>query len=135
MEGSQKCDYDYLEVYNGETRESANQVAKLCGDVLPDPIISSGPQVFLRFYSDLTFAFKGFKLQFKKTGMAWFAQGFGRDSFEQNLFKNPDTELNATEIVDKFVAEVLVNISRLPFFSEEFRNTANILFSVTFPLR
>lgn len=69
MEGGNKCKYDYLEVSNGETRDSANQVAKLCGTELPKPITSSGPHLFLKFRSDSSMAFKGFKLRFSKTGL------------------------------------------------------------------
>ena len=69
VEGSTKCKYDYLEVSNGETRDSGNQIAKLCGADLPKPITSSGPHLFLRFRSDFSMAFKGFKLRFTKTGI------------------------------------------------------------------
>ena len=68
MEGSNECKYDYLEVSNGQTTDSANQVAKLCGTELPKPITTSGPHLFLKFRSDSSMAFKGFKLKFTKTG-------------------------------------------------------------------
>ncbi|KAJ7371964.1 hypothetical protein OS493_021390 [Desmophyllum pertusum] len=62
---SHNCEDDSLEVYNGQTQESANQVAKLCGNQLPDPIVSRGPQLFLRFHSVFILeGFKGFTLQF-----------------------------------------------------------------------
>ncbi|KAJ7371369.1 hypothetical protein OS493_025831 [Desmophyllum pertusum] len=70
VEPSHNCEYDSLEVYNGQTQESANQVAKLCGNQLPDPIVSRGPQLFLRFHSDFSVGFKGFKLQFTTSGTA-----------------------------------------------------------------
>lgn len=89
METSNNCEYDSLEIYNGETRQSANQVAKLCGSGLPDPIVSSGPHLFLRFHSDFSVAFKGFKLEFTKSGMAFgtkpsviFLQSIGQDFSE-----------------------------------------------------
>ena len=71
MEGGNKCKYDYLEVSNGKTRDSANQIAKLCGTELPKPITSGGPHLFLKFHSDSSMAFKGFKLRFNKTGMSF----------------------------------------------------------------
>jgi len=71
VEGSTSCKYDYLEVSNGETRDFANQVAKLCGTELPKPITSSGPHLFLRFRSGSSMSFKSFKLRFTKTGMAF----------------------------------------------------------------
>jgi len=39
VEGSAKCKFEYLEVSKGETRDSANQVAKLCGTELPKPLL------------------------------------------------------------------------------------------------
>lgn len=69
METSHNCEYDSLEVYNGASKEPRNRVAKLCGSQLPDPITSTGNEMILRFHSDFSVAFKGFKLQFASTGI------------------------------------------------------------------
>jgi len=60
-----------LEIYNGVTRESTNLVNKLCGDGVPDPIVSTGSQLLLRFHSDFSVSYKGFKLEFTKSGMTF----------------------------------------------------------------
>ena len=68
LETSQDCSYDYLEIYDGES-DTANRLGKLCGGEIPDTVESSGPQLFLRFHSDSSVAFKGFKLRYvKKAG-------------------------------------------------------------------
>ena len=72
MEASHNCEYDSLEVYNGATKELRNRVAKLCGSELPDPILSTGNEMILRFHSDFSVAYKGFKLQFASTGIMFF---------------------------------------------------------------
>ena len=72
METSHSCEYDSLEVYNGATKEPRNRVAKLCGSQLPDPITSTGNEMILRFHSDFSVGFKGFKLQFASTGIMFF---------------------------------------------------------------
>ena len=68
LETSQDCIYDYLEIYDGES-DTANKLDKLCGSETPDTMESSGPQLFLRFHSDSSGEFKGFKLRYvKKAG-------------------------------------------------------------------
>ena len=76
METSHNCEYDSLEVYNGATKELRNRVAKLCGSELPDPILSTGNEMILRFHSDFSVALKGFKLQFVSTGIMFFLDFF-----------------------------------------------------------
>ncbi|KAJ7392946.1 hypothetical protein OS493_008187 [Desmophyllum pertusum] len=88
VEPSNNCEYDSLEVYNGQTQESANQVAKLCGNQLPDPIVSRGPQLFLRFHSDFSVGMKGFKLQFTKSGCS---RTFEGESGEIKSPNHPDS--------------------------------------------
>ena len=68
VEGSVNCEFDSLEIYNGERRERPNQEAKLCGDGVPGPIVSTGPRLLLRFSSDFSVSLKGFKLEFTKSG-------------------------------------------------------------------
>lgn len=63
----ESCPYDYLEVFNGDTKDIKKRVAKLCGSDLPDPIESSGNTLILKFSSDYAFGYKGFKVQLTKT--------------------------------------------------------------------
>jgi len=60
-----------LEIYNGDTRERSNLVNKLCGDGVPDPIVSTGSRLLLRFHSDFSVSYRGFKLEFTKSGMTF----------------------------------------------------------------
>ena len=83
-----------MEVSNGETRDSASQVAKLCGTELPKPITTSGPHLFLKFRSDSSMAFKGFKLRFTKTGMA-----FGKKLSAITALPKASSSLNASKIL------------------------------------
>ena len=66
----EKCPFDYLEVFDGDTIDIKKRVAKLCGSDLPDPIESSGNTLILKFSSDYATGYKGFKLQLTKTGVA-----------------------------------------------------------------
>ena len=66
----ESCPFDYLEVFNGGTKDIKKRVAKLCGSDLPDPIESSGNTLILKFSSDYATGYKGFKLQLTKTGVA-----------------------------------------------------------------
>ena len=66
----ESCPFDYLEVFNGDTKDIKKRVAKLCGSDLPDPIESSGNTLILNFSSDYAICYKCFKLQLTKTGVA-----------------------------------------------------------------
>lgn len=151
MEGSNKCKYDYLEVSNGQTRDSANRVAKLCGTELPKPIISSGPHLFLRFRSDSSMAFKGFKLQFTKTGMAFGTKlsaitGWPEASPILNapkilnvvqstkIFRNSDTEWDGMRqtFLKSYFPNTLVTTRDCPVFGK-FANIRKLLFHFPLP--
>ncbi|CAH3105702.1 unnamed protein product, partial [Porites lobata] len=56
-----------FKVFNGDTKDRKKRVAKLCGSDLPDPIESSGNTLILKFSSDYSIGYKGFKLQLTKT--------------------------------------------------------------------
>ena len=57
-----KYSYDYLYVYDGPSLLDV-QIASLTG-ILPEDIISSGPDIFLNFLSDDTETMDGFKIQY-----------------------------------------------------------------------
>ena len=58
------CQYDWLEVRDGNSSESKMLGDKLCGDNIPDPIVSTGQSITLLFKSDASYNFdnSGFKL-------------------------------------------------------------------------
>lgn len=57
-EGS--CEYDYLEIRDGD-QGYAPLIGKYCGDKFPPIITSSGRSLWLRFSSDKTISYTGFK--------------------------------------------------------------------------
>ena len=46
--------HDWLAIHDGGDDLAPLIGERLCGDVLPDPIISSGNELFLKFHSDGT---------------------------------------------------------------------------------
>ncbi|KAK1175725.1 tolloid-like protein 1 isoform X1 [Acipenser oxyrinchus oxyrinchus] len=60
IEQHQECAYDHLEVYDGESDKAAI-LGRLCGSKLPDPVISNGNKMYLRFISDASVQRKGFQ--------------------------------------------------------------------------
>jgi len=55
-----KCDYDYLEIRDGSEGYST-LIGKFCGSDFPPMITSSGRSLWLRFVSDGTIEYRGFK--------------------------------------------------------------------------
>ncbi|MBN3281561.1 TLL1 protein, partial [Polyodon spathula] len=60
MEQHQECAYDHLELYDGPNSKSPI-LGRFCGSKKPDPVITSGNKMFLRFYSDASVQRKGFQ--------------------------------------------------------------------------
>ena len=56
------CQYDYLEVRDGESSSSRIIGSKLCGDIAPYAIVSSGPSMTLVFHTDSSGRQTGFKI-------------------------------------------------------------------------
>jgi len=54
------CDYDYLEIRDGDQGYST-EIGKFCGSDFPPIITSSGRSLWLRFVSDGTIEYSGFK--------------------------------------------------------------------------
>lgn len=62
LEDSPSCEYDWLEVRNGPHGYSP-LLAKLCGQQWPKglPIVSADRYLWLKFYSDDSIEYEGFK--------------------------------------------------------------------------
>nr|XP_021507855.1 tolloid-like protein 1 [Meriones unguiculatus] len=60
VEQHQECAYDHLEVFDGETEKSPI-LGRLCGSKIPDPLMATGNQMFIRFISDASVQRKGFQ--------------------------------------------------------------------------
>ncbi|XP_071849597.1 uncharacterized protein [Apostichopus japonicus] len=53
VEYQETCNYDYVAVYDGPD-DTATELGKFCGDTAPAPVSSTGPDMFVRFFSDGT---------------------------------------------------------------------------------
>lgn len=60
MEAQQECTYDHLEIFDGKDAK-APALGRFCGAKEPEPIISSGNKMFLKFVSDNSIQKKGFE--------------------------------------------------------------------------
>uniref|UniRef100_A0A4W5NC55 Metalloendopeptidase n=1 Tax=Hucho hucho TaxID=62062 RepID=A0A4W5NC55_9TELE len=60
MEAHLECAYDHLEIYDGQDGR-APSLGRFCGIKKPSPVISSGNEMFLRFFSDNSVQKRGFE--------------------------------------------------------------------------
>uniref|UniRef100_A0A4W4EYL9 Metalloendopeptidase n=1 Tax=Electrophorus electricus TaxID=8005 RepID=A0A4W4EYL9_ELEEL len=60
IEQHQECAYDHLEAFDG-TSDRAPILTRLCGSRVPEPLISTGDSMHLRFISDASVQRKGFQ--------------------------------------------------------------------------
>ncbi|CAK8687745.1 unnamed protein product [Clavelina lepadiformis] len=63
IEFESDCSYDFVEVYDGDA-DTAVTFGRFCGNEAPDPILSSGNSLLLRFHSDDTINKKGFRARY-----------------------------------------------------------------------
>lgn len=64
LESSSSCQFDALEVRDGALT-SSDLLGKFCGSVIPEPIESSSSTVTLKFRSDGSGQYRGFKIEFE----------------------------------------------------------------------
>uniref|UniRef100_A0A8C7UD86 Metalloendopeptidase n=1 Tax=Oncorhynchus mykiss TaxID=8022 RepID=A0A8C7UD86_ONCMY len=60
MEAHLECAYDHLEIYDGQDGR-APSLGRFCGIKKPSPVISSGNEMFMRFFSDNSVQKRGFE--------------------------------------------------------------------------
>ncbi|XP_050973618.1 bone morphogenetic protein 1a [Labeo rohita] len=60
MEPHLECAYDHIEIYDGRDGK-APSLGRYCGTKKPQPIISTGNKMFIRFFSDNSVQKKGFE--------------------------------------------------------------------------
>ncbi|XP_056319001.1 bone morphogenetic protein 1a [Danio aesculapii] len=60
MEPHLECAYDHIEIYDGRDSK-AQSLGRYCGTKKPQPIISTGNKMFIRFFSDNSVQKKGFE--------------------------------------------------------------------------
>lgn len=63
LEPNKDCDYDFLEIRDGDQGYSP-LIGKYCGDNFPPMITSSGRSLWLRFKSDATVEYNGFRAEY-----------------------------------------------------------------------
>ena len=54
--------YDWLQVHDGNNDSAPLLGSKLCGNQIPEPLTSSGHEMFLKFHSDRTTEGFGYKM-------------------------------------------------------------------------
>lgn len=60
IEQHQECAYDHLEAFDGDS-DTAAILGRLCGNKVPEPLVSTGNKMYLRFISDASVQRKGFQ--------------------------------------------------------------------------
>uniref|UniRef100_A0A7N6APJ2 Metalloendopeptidase n=1 Tax=Anabas testudineus TaxID=64144 RepID=A0A7N6APJ2_ANATE len=60
IEQHQECAYDHLEAFDGDS-DTAAILGRLCGNKIPEPLVSTGNKMYLRFISDASVQRKGFQ--------------------------------------------------------------------------
>ena len=60
---NRNCLYDFLAIRDGD--ESGKEVGTYCGTPLPNPVTTSKNAVFLKFVSDSSTIYPGFKLRWR----------------------------------------------------------------------
>ncbi|XP_020788612.1 dorsal-ventral patterning tolloid-like protein 1 isoform X1 [Boleophthalmus pectinirostris] len=60
IEQHQECAYDHLEAFDGDS-DTATILGRLCGSKTPEPLVSTGNKMYLRFISDASVQRKGFQ--------------------------------------------------------------------------
>ncbi|VDO96888.1 unnamed protein product [Soboliphyme baturini] len=63
LEEEVHCEYDYVEVYDGDI-DAAPRLGRFCGNKVPHPYISSGNTLRVRFRADDTVTAKGFVFEY-----------------------------------------------------------------------
>ena len=63
IEPNELCEFDWLEVRDGNSSEDNLIGSKLCGSVIPRPILSTGNSLTLVFHTDTSGSNKGFKIR------------------------------------------------------------------------
>ncbi|XP_065639868.1 cubilin isoform X2 [Hydra vulgaris] len=63
IETSSNCDSDYIIIRDGESNDKI--IGKYCGQILPDPISSSGNRMFVHFHSNEQYTKSGFRIKWE----------------------------------------------------------------------
>ena len=67
LEYQSTCQYDWLEIRNGNASTSPLIGSRRCGDIIPGPVLSSGNQLYMKFSSDGSKSRSGFEINVSKS--------------------------------------------------------------------
>ena len=74
LESCGSCSCDKVEIYDGQN-QSNNRLSKSCGNSLPDPVYSTGSDIFMKFTSDYMASGRGFVAHYRvlndTSGWSW----------------------------------------------------------------
>lgn len=59
LEPHHQCNYDHVEIFDGSSAESKS-LGKFCGSNVPEPLLASGNEMYMSFFSDASVQRKGF---------------------------------------------------------------------------
>ena len=72
--GCSSCNCDSVEIYDGQSQYN-NRLSKSCGNSLPDPVYSTGSDIFMKFTSDYMVSGRGFVAHYRvlndSSGWSW----------------------------------------------------------------
>ncbi|XP_072181287.1 extracellular serine proteinase-like [Diadema setosum] len=63
LERHTECEYDYVEIHDGDST-AATSLGKVCGDVIPEPITSTGNAMTVHFHTDSSVTRTGFRASY-----------------------------------------------------------------------
>ncbi|KAK6748609.1 hypothetical protein RB195_001309 [Necator americanus] len=66
LEAEERCQYDYVEVYDGSEPVQNRLFGRFCGDSIPDSITSTGPEILLILHTDDSEEEKGFVAEYRE---------------------------------------------------------------------
>ncbi|CAP34105.2 Protein CBR-NAS-39 [Caenorhabditis briggsae] len=67
VESEEGCQYDYIEIYDGSEATVEALVGRFCGDIIPEVISSTGPELLLIMHTDNAEEEKGFVAEYRET--------------------------------------------------------------------
>ncbi|KAJ6665110.1 hypothetical protein lerEdw1_005341 [Lerista edwardsae] len=96
LEENEDCTYDSVAVYENVAEEK--EIARSCGFAIPAPVLSSSSTMLIRFHSDETETFGGFKAKFLFINVA--DLNISNSSSEVTLSEEANGSTNETDIPD-----------------------------------
>ncbi|XP_066475284.1 ovochymase-2 [Tiliqua scincoides] len=110
LEENEDCAYDSVAVYENVAEDK--EIARSCGFAIPAPVLSSSSTILIRFHSDETETFGGFRAKFVFIHVA--DLNISNSSSEEILSEEANSSTNETDIPDD-VCGIALNPPRFLF--------------------